>query len=624
MIDYRSTFEAFPDIVLLADEKQRVTWMNKAACSALKLTIEEVQGREVREILCASGNCADSAGIRALQTGKVTRDVIGAEGIGKVLSVTACPLHDDRKEFTGTLLIAQDITEQKKTERERERLLLQLGQRVDELSSIYSISRVIEASDSLSELMQEIADRIIPGTVIPNETYAAISLDNDIWESNPGKRQLDNLLEVPISIEGITRGRIVISRQSAYPFSSGEEKLLGRIAESVQRAVLRKELQEQLLFAQKMESIGTLAGGIAHDFNNLMVGVLGSVELLGRQLGKGHSAASLLKTIEESAKRAGKLARQLLTYARGGEHEPKQLNLNEAIENLLNLQDRFSAEGVHVESHLDPDVAVIKADPAQIQQVLFNLYTNAAEAMPDGGQIRIATENVLVDKAFARTRTGLKPGPHVCFTIADNGCGMDAEAVSRIFEPYYTTKFDGRGLGLAVVYGVVRNHNGSIDVESVVGEGTTFRLYFPAAKTLAPAAPEPSVHTPRAETATILLIDDDVMVLQIVQQLLETLDYRVLTASNGRDALHVVETYEDEIDIALLDLGMPVMNGHEVFPLLRERRPDMKILICSGYAANGPAKELLKQGAAGFVPKPFDLETLSNALEDALNGRSSR
>ena len=749
MIDYRSTFGAFPDIVLLADEKQRVTWMNKAACSALKLTIEEVQGREVREILCASENCEDSAGIRALQTGEVTRDVIEAEGIGKVLSVTACPLHDDRKEFTGMLLIAQDITEnqrseaallnsetryrelinsiqeglglvdvhevvlycnpafarifevpaselvgrslsefvdedswekilretsihkagkksvyeisirthrgnlrhiminasphwdvdgkflgtfglvqdvtvQKKAEHERENLLLQLGQRVDELSSIYSISRVIETDNALPELMREIANLITPGTVIPNETYAAIRLDNDIWESNPEKCQLDNLLEVPISIEGIARGKIVISRQSAYPFSSGEEKLLGRIAESVQRAVLRKELQEQLLFAQKMESIGTLAGGIAHDFNNLMVGVLGSVELLGGQLGEDHSAASLLKTIEESAKRAGVLARQLLTYARGGEHEPKQLNLNEAIEHLLNLQDRFSAEGVHVESHLNPDVAEIKADPAQIQQVLLNLYTNAAEAMPDGGHIRIETKNIQLDKAFVRTRTGLKPGPHVCFTIADNGCGMDAEAVSRIFEPYYTTKFDGRGLGLAVVYGVVRNHNGSIDVESAVGKGTTFRLYFPSAETLAPAAPMPSVHIPRAETATILLIDDDVMVLQVVRQLLETLDYRVLTASNGRDALRVVETYEDEIDIAMLDLGMPVMNGHEAFPLLKECRPDMKILICSGYSANGPAKELLDQGAAGFVPKPFDLETLSNALEDALNGRLSR
>ncbi len=744
MIDYRSTFEAFPDIVLLADEKQQVTWMNEAACSALKLTIEEVQGLPVQEILCASGDGTDSAGVRALQTGEVTRAVIEAEGLGKVLSVTACPLHDDRKEFTGTLLIAQDITEnrraeaallnsekryrelvssiqeglglvdvqeviqycnpafarifevpaselvgrslreftdedsweeilrktgkdsayevtlrtgrgnlrhiminasphwdadgkllgtfgliqditeQKKAERERERLLLQLGQRVDELSSIYSISRVIEANDSLSELMQEIANRIIPGTVIPNETYAAIILDNDMWESNPEKRQSDNLLEVPISIEGIMRGKIVISRQSAYPFSSGEEKLLGRIAESVQRAVLRKELQEQLLFAQKMESIGTLAGGIAHDFNNLMVGVLGSVELLGGQLGADHPVSSLLNTIEESAKRAGKLARQLLTYARGGEHEPKLMNLNEAIENMLNLQDRFSAEGVHVESHLDPDVAEIKADPAQIQQVLLNLYTNAAEAMPDGGHIRIETKNVQVDKAFAHSHTGLKPGPHVCFTIEDNGYGMDTEAVSRIFEPYYTTKFDGRGLGLAVVYGVVRNHNGYIDVESTVGEGTTFRLYFPAAKAPAPAAPEPSVHTPRAETATVLLIDDDVIVLQVVRQLLETLDYRVLTASNGRDALHVVETYEDEIDIAMLDLGMPVMNGHEVFPLLRERRPEMKILICSGYAANGPAKELLEQGAAGFVPKPFDLETLSNALEDALNGRSPR
>ena len=538
--------------------------------------------------------------------------------------INASPHRDADGNFIGTFGLIQDITEQKKAERERERLLLQLRQRVDELSSIYSISRAIEASDSLPELMQEIANRIIPGTVIPNETHTAIYLDKDIWESNPEKHQPDNRLEVPIAIEGITRGKIVISRQKAYPFSSGEEKLLGRIAESVQRVIQRKELQDKLLFAQKMESIGTLAGGIAHDFNNLMVGVLGSVELLSAQLGTEHPAGSLLKTIEASAKRAGELARQLLTYARGGEHEPKRINLNEVIENMLNLQDKLLADGVRMEGHLASDVPEIDADPTQIQQVILNLCANAAEAMPNGGQIQITTERFHVDKAFAHSHTGLEPGAYVCLTLTDNGSGMNHKELSRLFEPFYTTKSEGRGLGLAVVYGIVKSHHGYVDVESVIGKGTTFRLYFPAAKTPDPAAPSPAVHTPRSETATILLIDDDGMVVQIIQQLLESLDYHVLTASNGREALHVTETYKDKIDVALLDLGMPVMNGHEAFPLLKKRRPDMKILICSGYAANGPAKELLEQGAAGFVPKPFDLETLSNALEDALNGRASR
>ncbi|MBU1707109.1 PAS domain-containing protein, partial [bacterium] len=573
MIDYRVTFEAYPDIVLIADEKQRVTWMNKAACSALKRTLESVQGFPVQEILHASGDTAESTAVRAMRTGMVTHDIVDAQALGKVLSVTACPLYDTREECTGTLLIAQDITEnrraeaalsnsekryrelvnsiqeglglvdaneviqycnpalarvfevpvyelvgrnlrdfvddtswqkirketelrkigkdsvyeatirtgqgnlrhiminasprldadgkflgtfgliqditeQKKAERERERLLRQLGQRVEELSSIYSISRVIETNDSLSELMQEIADRIVPGTVIPNETYAAVVLDDDMWESHPEKRQSDNMLEVPITIEGMARGKIVVSRQSAYPFSDGEEQLLRRIAESVQRAVLRKELQEQLFFAQKMESIRTLAGGIAHDFNNLMMGVLGSVELLGGQLDAEHPATSLLKTIEESAKRAGLLARQLLTYARGGEHEPKRMNLNEAIENLLNLQDKVLADGVHMEGHLASDVPEIDADPAQIQQVLLNLCANAAEAMPNGGQIQITTQHFHVDKAFARSHTGLNPGIHVCLTLKDNGCGMNAKALSRLFEPFYTTKSEGRGLGL--------------------------------------------------------------------------------------------------------------------------------------------------------------------------------
>ncbi|MBU1935778.1 response regulator, partial [bacterium] len=610
----------------LVDANEVIQYCNPALARVFEVPVYELVGRSLRDFVDDTSwqKIRKETELRKIGKDSVYEATIRTgQGNLRHIMINASPRLDADGKFLGTFGLIQDITEQKKAERERERLLQQLGQRVDELSSIYSISRVIEANDSLSELMQEIADRIVPGTVIPNETYAAVVLDDDMWESHPEKRQSDNMLEVPITIEGMARGKIVVSRQSAYPFSDGEEQLLRRIAESVQRAVLRKELQEQLFFAQKMESIRTLAGGIAHDFNNLMMGVLGSVELLGGQLDAEHPATSLLKTIEESAKRAGLLARQLLTYARGGEHEPKRMNLNEAIENLLNLQDKVLADGVHMEGHLASDVPEIDADPAQIQQVLLNLCANAAEAMPNGGQIQITTQHFHVDKAFARSHTGLNPGTHVCLTLKDNGCGMNAKALSRLFEPFYTTKSEGRGLGLAVVYGIVKNHNGYIEAESIMGKGTTFRIYFPAAKSPVPAAPKLSVHPPRIKTVTILLIDDDIMVLQIIQQLLERLDYRVLTASNGREALSVVDTYRGEIDVALLDLGMPVMNGHEAFPLLKERRPEMKILICSGYAANGPAKELVDQGAAGFVPKPFDLDTLSNALEDALNGRAS-
>lgn len=618
VFDYQRAFETFPDMVLLTDDEMRITWMNTAACEILGLSLEEAIGHLAVEIVCGSGGSADCLKASALQTDEVARGIVEVPRMKKVLDMIACPLHDGQRQILGALCIARDVTETKQAEREQ--LLHKLRQRDKELSCIYSISQAVETSDLLHELMKGLSRLIIPGTEVPDETYAAIVLDGKTYEANVDKRRIHHVLEIPIVIEGITRGKISISRKSVYPFSNEEQQLLGRIAESVQRAVLRRELQEQLFFAQKMESIGTLAGGIAHDFNNLMVGVLGSVTLLQERLGTDHPANSLLGTIEESARRAAVLARHLLTYARGGKFHPELLNLNEIIQNTIVLQERLLPPHVQIESSLTPELAGIEADPAQIQQVLINLCTNAAEAVNEEGRICVTTNNVHVDDAFAHNRTGLKPGAHVCITVKDNGSGMDDVVRARIFEPFFTTKFDGRGLGLAIVYGIVKNHKGYVDVDSEVGRGTAFRVYLPATLTSPP--PPLRIEIPDLrESGTVLVIDDETMVLDVTKILLEKLGYHILTARNGREAVQLAETYEGDIDVALLDLGMPVMNGHQAFPLLRQRRPEMKILICSGYAANGPASELLDDGAVGFVPKPFDLDILSNAVRNALNNR---
>ncbi len=745
-IDWRTTFEAFPALALLVDEHKQITWMNPVACRALRLSIEEAQGRMAGEVICGVGEPAGSLEAAPGQITAPMREIIEAPRIEKTLDVMTCPLHDDQGqvigalhiahdvtgaragddgspdsderyrelvgaiqeglgivdekeviqycnpafarifelpaaalvgkslrdfvdedswqrildetairragkdsvyevtirtgrgnrrhitvhassrvsaagEYVGTFGLVQDTTERKQAERERERLLHELEQRVKELSCIYSISRAIETYDSVPGLMKEITRLIVPGTGAPDETYAAILLDGEAYETNPEKRQAGYLLEVPITIGGKSRGQVVISRRRAYPFSPEEQKLLTRIAESVQRVVLRKELQNQLFFAQKMESIGTLAGGIAHDFNNLMVGVLGSVSLLRDRLGPQHDAAAYLTTIEESATRAGVLARQLLTYARGGESQPQILNLNNAVEKLLNEQDGFLSAKVRVDFDLDPDLAEIKADPAQIRQLLVDLCTNAAEAMQSGGRIRLTTRNTEVDSALARSRTGLTPGLYVSLTVEDEGGGMDARTQTRMFDPFFSTKFQGRGLGLAVVYGIVKNHKGYISAESQVGKGTVIAVLLPAVRRLARLTPETAVPAHHG-SETVLLIDDEAMVIDITRQLLEKLGYRVLTANDGREAVQVAETYQGSIDLALLDLGMPVMDGYQAFPLLQKHRPDMKILVCTGYAANGPAEDLIRAGAVNFIQKPFGLDTLSEAIRMALDGKS--
>ena len=716
VIDWKATFDAFPDMIFLVDAQRCITWMNAAACKTLQLSLEDALGRSLQALVedpgkgrvfevttCplhdASGSMvgalcfAQDSTVRhrteeALQESeKRYRELVDAiqEGLGIVdeheviqfcnpalarifeVPVTdlvgrnlrdfadedswqeiqkqtairktsresiyeltirtgqgkrrqiiayASPRFSIAGEYLGAFGLVQDITERKESERVSERLL-------HELSCIYSISQAIETHDSLPELLEEVAHLIVPGTEIPEETYAGIVLDGQLFEVSSEKYTANQTLEVPILIEGKTRGQVRISRNDAYPFTPEERRLLTRIAESVQRVVLRKELQSKLLFAQKMESVGTLAGGIAHDFNNLMVGVLGSVILLRDRLSPKLGADTLLSTIEESAIRAGILARQLLTYARGGDSRPQLISLNESVQNVLRLHEKIISPQAHIDYDLDPDLASIEADPAQIQQAVLNLCVNAAEAMPHGGSIRLKTRNREIDAAFARSHADLTPGSYVSLTIQDSGFGMNAETLARMFEPFFTTKSQGRGLGLAVVYGIVKNHKGHIAVESEVGKGTKIRVLLPAVRRAAPPTPKPKERERRG-TETILLIDDETVVLDITKQLLEKLGFRVLTAHNGKEAVYIAENYEGTIEVALLDLGMPVMDGYEAFPMLQQRRPDMKILVCSGYAPNGPAQEILSAGAVGFIQKPFYLDTLCEAIRAALDGKSPR
>ncbi len=713
-IDWKATFDAFPDMIFLVDAQRRVTWMNAAACKTFRISLENALGRDLQALVEELGKgrvfelttcplhdsldqtvgtlCfAHDSTVRrrteeALQESERRyRELVDAiqEGLGIVdhreviqfcnpafarifevpltdlvgrnlrdfvdedswqeilgqttirkrnsgsiyeltirtgqgnrrqLKVNASARFDAKGNYLGAFGVVQDVTERKESERVSEQLL-------HELSCIYSISQAIETHDSLPDLLTEIARLIVPGMETPSETYAAIVLDEQVFEASPEKYDPNQTLEIPILIEGKTRGQIRISRSDVYPFTPEERRLLTRIAESVQRAVLRKELQAKLLFAQKMESVGTLAGGIAHDFNNLMVGVLGSVILLRDRLSPKLGADALLSTIEESATRAGILARQLLTYARGGDSRPQLINLNESVQNVLRLQEKILSPQARIEDDLEPDLASIEADPAQIQQAVLNLCVNAAEAMPHGGSIRLKTRNREIDATFARSHADLKPGSYVSLTIQDSGFGMNAETLARMFEPFFTTKSQGRGLGLAVVYGIVKNHKGHIAVESEVGKGTTIRVLLPAVRRAAPPAPKPKERERRG-TETILLIDDETIVLDITKQLLEKLGFRVLTAHNGKEAVYIAENYEGAIEVALLDLGMPVMDGYEAFPMLQRRRPDMKILVCSGYAPNGPAQELLRSGAVGFIQKPFYLDTLCEAIRAALDGKS--
>ncbi len=379
----------------------------------------------------------------------------------------------------------------------------------------------------------------------------------------------------------------------------------------------QKKADEAFRAASRMEATATLAGGIAHDFNNLMVGILGNAELLQMDLSVKPDLLKRLKIIADSAKRGGDLAHQLLAYARGGKTQPTLINLHDPIIEALQLQERVIPHVIQLQSKLAGDLWPMVADPAQMTQIVMNLCINAVESIQGEGMITLTTENVLVDDTFVKGHEGLKPGPHVCLTVEDTGCGMSEETRARVFEPFFTTKFQGRGLGLAAIYGIVRNHHGIISIYSELGKGSVFKVYLPAAPTR-PQPPPPAEPTTPRGTETILIVDDDPTILEVTEMMLERLGYKVLTAQSGTEALKIGKVHPGKIHLALLDMGMPGMDGSATFAELQKLLPELKVILCSGYTEDTAAQALLFRGAQGYLNKPFRIETLAVKIRQAL------
>ena len=429
-------------------------------------------------------------------------------------------------------------------------------------------------------------------------------------------------------------------RTSGFDFRiitrSGEERWINHVCQPVymsegdhlgQRASNRdiskqKFMQEKLLETQKMEAIATLAGGVAHEFNNALMGIMGNIELLKMDLPEDEGREKSFEAMNESGHRMSRLTDQLLAYSEGGKYNAKNLKLDDFVIDTLPILQHDLNNTVRVETHFSKDVSYIKADHAQMQMVLSAILANSIEAVEDEGIIKITAENKDVDGDFTKQPPGLKPGSYVCFTIEDDGKGMDEEAKDGIFEPFFTTKFQGRGMGMAAVYGIIKSHDGWIYVDSEVGKGTVVRIYLPAVevKEEAKEVKQPEVEIARGE-GTILIIEDEETLVFMFRQILEMLGYRVLVAMTGKDAVELAKTFDGQIDLALLDIKLPDMEGGRVYPLIMEARPDMKVIVCSGYSIHGPAQDILDAGAEGFIQKPFSIAPFSEKLKEVLEGK---
>ncbi len=383
-----------------------------------------------------------------------------------------------------------------------------------------------------------------------------------------------------------------------------------------------KTLEAQYRQVQKMEAIGTLAGGVAHDFNNLLQAITGYTQLLLWGKVEGDPGFRELEQIQKVSARAARLVRQLLTFSRKVEGERCVVDLNRAVYEAHKVLKRTIPKMIAIELELGDPLRPLKADPIQLEQILLNLGSNAADAMPQGGRLTIETCNVVLDEPFCREHVGLIPGNYLLLTVSDSGHGMDLETVQHIFEPFFTTKEVGKGtgLGLASVYGIVKSHGGVILCDSAVGRGTRFRIYLPAGESGAATKDRVAVASPGLSggSETILVVDDEPFIRELAAQALQRYGYRPILAASGEEALELYQADPLRFELVLLDLGMPGMGGHKCLQEIVRLNPAARVVIASGYA-DGQQQTIQEGSAAAFIAKPYDLRSLAQIIRRVLD-----
>jgi len=409
-----------------------------------------------------------------------------------------------------------------------------------------------------------------------------------------------------------------------YLMKNNLKRLVSAVQRELRESEQRKErerLQKHIQQLQKFEAIGRLSGGIAHDFNNLIGAILGWAELGCEDSAPGTKARERFQKIREQSHRAAKLTSQLLAFGRRQILQPRKINLNIFIREEMNFLGKVLGEDIEIRIVEAPDLQVVHADPTQLQQVFMNLCLNARDAMPAGGQLKIDTRNVVIGEDVCREHVHATAGNYVLMTVTDTGLGMDDATVERIFEPFFTTKELGKGtgLGLATVYGIVKQHGGFIYVDTEPGKGSSFRVYFPA---------DSGVHEPREVihnslalkgSETLLLVEDDDGLRDSVQEMLQTLGYRVISAPDGKKAVELFREHADEIQLVVMDVVMPSQGGLQSYPELVAIKPGIDVIFTSGYADEAESLAAQLEKGAKFLQKPYTLPKLSQIVRNALD-----
>ena len=524
---------------------------------------------------------------------------------------------------TAVLVVAQDITERKRAEEERQKFFT-LVEYCRDFIAVADLQDNVEYVNPAGRAMLGIAegeslkgthslDYVVPadlplvhGTILP-----ALNTSGH-WEGELRFRHRQTGQSLPMDFVGF----------QVKDQKTGEPRFVATVSRDMSE---RRALEQQLQHAQKFEAIGQLAGGIAHDFNNVIGAILGWAELGEEQAASGNATLeNYFKKIHSQCDRVTALIRQLLAFARRQILEPRNFSLNQTVHDVLNLLDKVIGKDIEIQTSVAEDLWAVRADPTQIEQVLMNLCINSRDAMPKGGRITIETRNALISEEDCRRTVGLQPGRFAELRVSDTGTGMDAATRERIFEPFFTTKGTGKGtgLGLATVYGIVKQHNGFIQVESEPGQGSTFRIFLPVTET--PSAGE--FRTPalddlpvRGGTETILLADDHDGICEMAQSVLTAKGYHVLLAHDGEEAVEVFTAHRDRISLVLLDVIMPRRNGPEVFAAIKALNPGISVVFATGYSNETAALADLVERGVGVLRKPYSPSVLCRRVREVLD-----
>jgi len=461
-------------------------------------------------------------------------------------------------------------------------------------------------------------------------TLQELQSTSTLAQIHPDDRQLVQEAAAQAGAEGIGRQieyrmrhkngtwRILESTASAIRSDSGRVEHLVIVNRDITD---RRRLEDQFRQAQKMDAIGRLSGGIAHDFNNILGVIIGYAEILQENMDSTHPDRSCVDEIQRAGQRAASLTRQLLAFSRQQVLEPKVLDLNAVISDMEKMLRRLIGEDIELSTDLNQELGHVRADQGQLEQVILNVAVNARDAMPDGGKFSITTQDLVMAEAETKRYSyPFRPGRYVLLTVSDNGMGMDLGTQARIFEPFFTTKEKGKGtgLGLATVYGIVKQSEGYIEVHSEVGVGTTFKIYLPIVEALIePDSTQPALISSLQGNETILLAEDDDILRILARNMLVRFGYTVLEASNGAEACELARKRTGRIDLLLTDVVMPGMNGRELGERLAQERPDLTIVYMSGYTGQGVGQGVLPSGCH-FLAKPFHRESLARKLREAL------